>query len=355
MEAPTPVSALLHAGVVNIGGFVLIRLAALDGARRRRAGCCSCASAWSRPVVAALVMTTRVSVKVALAWSTCAQMGFMLVQCGLGAVAPGAAAPRRALALQGPRLPQRRGRPSRAGAPRRCCAAPPDALAGRHRPRPRGPVALASAPSPSCARAAAGSLALPPAADRSVLVLAILVALVPLALARQAPGLASTAALAAARGRGRAAALRRLARRRRAPGAPGRGLERSRLGARRRRVRRALRGQGDARHAPAEGRLARALYPWLFAGLYLDERFTRFTFRVWPPRFQPCPIRPSPHPHGEPLERPVHEPDDHRRHRPGPELSSARSERPDDAASMTPSSAPARGSPRPGPSTASSR
>ncbi|MCP6768719.1 hypothetical protein NL529_28150, partial [Klebsiella pneumoniae] len=29
-------------------------------------------------------MTTRVSIKVALAWSTCAQMGFMLVECGLG-------------------------------------------------------------------------------------------------------------------------------------------------------------------------------------------------------------------------------------------------------------------------------
>ncbi|WP_410958814.1 proton-conducting transporter membrane subunit, partial [Salmonella sp. 6412] len=29
MEAPTPVSALLHAGVVNLGGFVLIRFAPL--------------------------------------------------------------------------------------------------------------------------------------------------------------------------------------------------------------------------------------------------------------------------------------------------------------------------------------
>ena len=29
MEAPTPVSALLHAGVVNLGGFVLMRLASL--------------------------------------------------------------------------------------------------------------------------------------------------------------------------------------------------------------------------------------------------------------------------------------------------------------------------------------
>jgi NAD(P)H-quinone oxidoreductase subunit 5 len=30
-------------------------------------------------------MSTRISVKVMLAWSTCAQMGFMLMQCGLGA------------------------------------------------------------------------------------------------------------------------------------------------------------------------------------------------------------------------------------------------------------------------------
>jgi NAD(P)H-quinone oxidoreductase subunit 5 len=32
------------------------------------------------------------------------------------------------------------------------------------------------------------------------------------------------------------------------------------------------------------GRFARNIHPWLFAGLYLDERFTRLTFRVWPPR-----------------------------------------------------------------------
>ena len=35
-------------------------------------------------IVASLVMATRVSVKVRLAWSTCAQMGFMLVECALG-------------------------------------------------------------------------------------------------------------------------------------------------------------------------------------------------------------------------------------------------------------------------------
>ena len=38
-----------------------------------------------------------------------------------------------------------------------------------------------------------------------------------------------------------------------------------------------------------EGKLARALHPWLFSGLYLDELFTRLTFRLWPPRFPPTP------------------------------------------------------------------
>ncbi len=83
MEAPTPVSALLHAGVVNIGGFFLIRLSPwLDRAEVARL--LLVVIGLGSAVVASLVMTTRVSVKVSLAWSTCAQMGFMLVQCGLG-------------------------------------------------------------------------------------------------------------------------------------------------------------------------------------------------------------------------------------------------------------------------------
>ena len=44
-------------------------------------------------------------------------------------------------------------------------------------------------------------------------------------------------------------------------------------------------------HMRPDGRLAHALHPWLFAGLYLDERFTRLTFRVWPPRLQKPPER----------------------------------------------------------------
>ncbi|MEB0135278.1 NADH-quinone oxidoreductase subunit L [Actimicrobium sp. CCC2.4] len=83
MEAPTPVSALLHAGVVNLGGFVLIRFAPLlEQAMPARTllmvfGLVSA-------VLAGLVMLTRISIKVRLAWSTTAQMGFMVLECGLG-------------------------------------------------------------------------------------------------------------------------------------------------------------------------------------------------------------------------------------------------------------------------------
>ena len=83
MEAPTPVSALLHAGIVNLGGFLMIRLSPLvsdvPGAQTLLVVVGSLTA-----VLAALVMMTRISVKVMLAWSTCAQMGFMLMQCGLG-------------------------------------------------------------------------------------------------------------------------------------------------------------------------------------------------------------------------------------------------------------------------------
>lgn len=84
MEAPTPVSALLHAGVVNIGGFVMIRTAALIGPMSGPQTVLVLFGA-TTAAVAGLVMMTRVSVKVALAWSTAAQMGFMLMECGLGA------------------------------------------------------------------------------------------------------------------------------------------------------------------------------------------------------------------------------------------------------------------------------
>ncbi len=83
MEAPTPVSALLHAGIVNLGAYVLIRFAPLlEHAMLARV--LLLAFGLGTAVLAGLVMLTRISIKVRLAWSTVAQMGFMLVECGLG-------------------------------------------------------------------------------------------------------------------------------------------------------------------------------------------------------------------------------------------------------------------------------
>ena len=83
MEAPTPVSALLHAGVVNLGGAVLIRFAPLLG-EVPPAQWCLVAAGLATAILAGMVTLTRVSIKVRLAWSTVAQMGFMLLECGLG-------------------------------------------------------------------------------------------------------------------------------------------------------------------------------------------------------------------------------------------------------------------------------
>lgn len=83
MEAPTPVSALLHAGVVNLGGFVLIGLAPLLAQSPAAQGLLI-AVGGGTALLASFTLLTRVSIKVRLAWSTCAQMGFMLLEIGLG-------------------------------------------------------------------------------------------------------------------------------------------------------------------------------------------------------------------------------------------------------------------------------
>ncbi len=83
MEAPTPVSALLHAGIINSGGVLLI---ALSGLVQHSAGALAALVVIGgfTALFGALVMLTQSAVKTALAWSTVAQMGFMLLQCGLG-------------------------------------------------------------------------------------------------------------------------------------------------------------------------------------------------------------------------------------------------------------------------------
>lgn len=84
METPTPVSALLHAGVVNAGGFLVLRFAEVAGAHPAALGLLTAVGAASA-VFGSLVMLPQTAVKVALAYSTVAQMGFMLLECGLGA------------------------------------------------------------------------------------------------------------------------------------------------------------------------------------------------------------------------------------------------------------------------------
>lgn len=83
VESPTPVSALLHAGVINLGGFLMISMAPLI-ALSTPARWLLLVVAGLTMVLAALVMMTRISIKVRLAWSTSAQMGMMLVECALG-------------------------------------------------------------------------------------------------------------------------------------------------------------------------------------------------------------------------------------------------------------------------------
>ena len=84
MEAPTPVSALLHAGIINSGGVLLIALAGLVQASPGAMAALVMIGGFTA-LFGALVMLTQSAVKTALAWSTVAQMGFMLLQCGLGA------------------------------------------------------------------------------------------------------------------------------------------------------------------------------------------------------------------------------------------------------------------------------
>ena len=82
MEAPTPVSALLHAGVVNAGGFALIRFADVMLLSPLVLAFLVMIGGFTA-LFGGLVMLTQPTVKASLAWSTIAQMGFMILQCGL--------------------------------------------------------------------------------------------------------------------------------------------------------------------------------------------------------------------------------------------------------------------------------
>ena len=84
METPTPVSALMHAGIINAGGFLVLRLSPLIALSHLALDVLALVGGFTA-LLGAVVMLTQTSVKRQIAYSTIAQMGFMMLQCGLGA------------------------------------------------------------------------------------------------------------------------------------------------------------------------------------------------------------------------------------------------------------------------------
>jgi len=83
-EAPTPVSAVMHAGVVNVGGILLNKLAfllILAPAVLNIAFVVGLVTA----ILASLIMLTVSDIKRSLGYSTVGQMGYMIMEIGLGA------------------------------------------------------------------------------------------------------------------------------------------------------------------------------------------------------------------------------------------------------------------------------
>ena len=278
MEAPTPVSALLHAGIVNIGGFLMIRLSPLM-VHAPLAQSLLVVVGLVTTILAALVMTTRVSVKVALAWSTCAQMGFMLVQCGLYAwhlallhLVAHSLYKAHAFLNSGTAVDdwRRHSRPQRLSPPSwwRLSVTAVVTVGG----------ALLVSRILQYLSGSRGGL--------SVDVLALMVSLsfVP-TFVRQGEAGATAILGVIARGLALGAlcvawhsvATRLVPAHSLGPSSEfgvvvvGAGFV-------------GLFGIQMMLQLHPQGRFSRGLYPWLFAGLYLDEYFTRLTFRLWPPR-----------------------------------------------------------------------
>ncbi len=83
MTAPTPVSAFMHAGLVNAGGILLVRFAPALTAQGEIMALVFLLGAASA-LLGSLFALVQSDVKRGLAASTVAQMGFMVMQCGLG-------------------------------------------------------------------------------------------------------------------------------------------------------------------------------------------------------------------------------------------------------------------------------
>jgi NADH-quinone oxidoreductase subunit L len=84
MDGPTPVSALMHAGIVNAGGFLVNRFAPVfvhSGSVLHGLFIIGLITA----VIGSILMLTQNDIKKSLGYSTMGQMGFMIMECGIGA------------------------------------------------------------------------------------------------------------------------------------------------------------------------------------------------------------------------------------------------------------------------------
>ncbi len=84
LYAPTPVHALLHAGIINAGGFLINRLAPLFGLSSTTLHVAFVVGTVTA-ILGATMMLAQNDIKKTLGFSTIGQMGYMIMECGLGA------------------------------------------------------------------------------------------------------------------------------------------------------------------------------------------------------------------------------------------------------------------------------
>lgn len=84
MAGPTPVSALMHAGIVNAGGFLINRFAPVFVHSTDVLHWVFIVGLLTA-LIGSVLMLTQNDIKKALGYSTMGQMGFMIMECGIGA------------------------------------------------------------------------------------------------------------------------------------------------------------------------------------------------------------------------------------------------------------------------------
>ncbi len=84
MEGPTPVSALMHAGIVNAGGFLINRFAPVF-AHTDSVLQIALLVGLTTTLMGSVMMLMQSDIKRSLGYSTMGQMGYMVMECGLGA------------------------------------------------------------------------------------------------------------------------------------------------------------------------------------------------------------------------------------------------------------------------------